>query len=287
MSRCIRPPVNSGSKAAAQTFALRQVTTAFVMAIDADTALEPDAIEILAAAFDSEAVVAASGFVVPRHVSSVWERGRYIEYLYSFSFHKRVQDYYSRPLIASGCFSIYRTALLRQVGGWSNRTMAEDMDLTWSFYEQGLAVRFVPRAVCYPIEPHDLHFLGKQLRRWSHGFIQNVRLHWRGLLGQRYLRSTIGIGFFDAIVAPPVTLILLPFLGIFVSHWFFLGYLIDLPIIAIPVLAGAVQRREVGKALLSLPAYFPLRFVNCWFMLRAVVAEFVLGRRLSVYEKGH
>lgn len=187
----LRLPTNSGSKAGAQTFALRQVDSAFVMAIDADTVLEVDAIETLACAFDSDAVAAASGFVIPRYVSSVWERGRYIEYLYSFSFHKQVQDHYSRPLIASGCFSIYRTDLLRQVGGWSNRTMAEDMDLTWSFYEQGYQVRFVPSAACYPIEPQDLHFLAKQLRRWSHGFIQNVRLHWRGLLGQRYLRSTV------------------------------------------------------------------------------------------------
>ena len=165
--------------------------------------------------------------------------------------------------------------------------MAEDMDLTWSFYEKGYVVRFVPRAVCYPIEPHDLHILGKQLRRWSHGFLQNVRLHWRGLLGERYLRSTIAIGFFDAVVAPPVTLFVLPLLAVFFSTWFLMGYLIDLPVIAIPVMAGAVQRREVGKALASLLAYFPLRFVNCWFMFRAVIAEFVLGRRLTVYEKGH
>jgi biofilm PGA synthesis N-glycosyltransferase PgaC len=165
--------------------------------------------------------------------------------------------------------------------------MAEDMDLTWSFYEQGHMVRFVPRAVCYPIEPHDLHFLGKQLRRWSHGYLQNVLLHWRGLLGHRYLRSTIAIGFFDALVAPPITLIGLPLLGAFVSLWFFLGYVIDLPVIAIPVLAGAVSRREVGKALFSLISYFPLRLVNCWFMSRAVFEELILRRRLSVYEKGH
>ena len=45
--------------------------------------------------------------------------------------------------------------MLRQHGGWSTRTMAEDMDLTWTFYQAGHGVRFVPEAVCYPIEPHD------------------------------------------------------------------------------------------------------------------------------------
>ena len=71
--------------------------------------------------------------------------------------------------ISSGCFSIHRTDLLRDIGGWSNRTMAEDMDLMWTLYAMGRKVRFVPEAICYPIEPHDLRFLRCQLRRWSHG----------------------------------------------------------------------------------------------------------------------
>jgi len=283
----LRPPGNTGSKAGAQTFALNEVRTRYTMAIDADTVLAPDAIELLASVFVDEDVAAASGFVLPRYVRTVWERGRYIEYLYSFTFHKQVQDYYGRPLISSGCFSMYRTEVLCSIGGWSGRTMAEDMDLTWSLYERGWAVRFVPEATSYPIEPANWHFLGKQLRRWSHGFVQNVRLHWRGLLAQRYLRSVVAIAFFDAIVAPVVTLLAFPLLAVFVTPWFLLGYVIDLPVVAIPVMTGARRRRESRRALASLPAYFALRLANCWFMLRAVVAELVVGRRLKVYEKGH
>lgn len=60
-------------------------------------------------AFDDGDVVAACGTVLPRHVESVWERGRYVEYMLAFGFFKRVQDHYGKPLISSGCFSIYRT----------------------------------------------------------------------------------------------------------------------------------------------------------------------------------
>ena len=41
----LRPPKNTGSKAGAQTFALPNVTSKYTIAIDADTSLEPDAIE--------------------------------------------------------------------------------------------------------------------------------------------------------------------------------------------------------------------------------------------------
>jgi biofilm PGA synthesis N-glycosyltransferase PgaC len=283
----LRPPSNTGSKAGAQTFALHEVTTRYTMAIDADTVLAPDAIELLSAAFVDDRVAAGSGFVLPRFVRTIWERGRYIEYLYSFTFHKPVQNYFLRPLISSGCFSMYRTDVLCSVGGWANRTMAEDMDLTWTLYERGWHVRFVPEACSYPIEPADWHFLGKQLRRWSHGFIQNVRLHWRGLLTLRYLRSIIAVAFFDALFSPIATLILFPLLAMIVSPWFLAVYVLDLPFIAIPVIAGARRRRELKKALVSLPAFLALKLANSWFMFRAVVDELILGRRLDVYEKGH
>jgi biofilm PGA synthesis N-glycosyltransferase PgaC len=98
----LTPPANTGSKAGAQNFALAHVRTAFTMAIDADTSLAPDAIERLLPALADDRVAAACGFVVPRHVRTVWERGRYVEYLFAFTFYKQVQDYWGRPLIASG-----------------------------------------------------------------------------------------------------------------------------------------------------------------------------------------
>jgi poly-beta-1,6-N-acetyl-D-glucosamine synthase len=284
----LRPPTNTGSKAGAQNFALTQIENRCVMAIDADTVLAPDAIEKLSSAFNEPKVVAACGFVLPRHVSSVWERGRYIEYLFAFTFYKQIQDYYKRPLISSGCFSMYRTDVLKGVGGWSTRTLAEDMDLTWTFFEAGHFVKFVPEAICYPIEPHNFGFMSKQLRRWSHGFMQNLKLHWRDVLKVPYLRSAIAVSVWDAAIASIVYLFLLPILAIILqAPWLFLGYLIDAPAILVPVLAGAIPRREVGRALASFPAFFVLRTVNAIFFLRAFWCEFIAGRSLRIYEKGH
>ena len=283
----LRPPTNTGSKAGAQNFALKQVTTPYVMAIDADTTLAPDAIEKLMPALDDPKMAAACGFVLPRHVKTVWERGRYIEYVFAFTFYKPIQDYYGKPLISSGCFSVYRTDILRANGGWSTRTMAEDMDLTWSFYQQGHGVRFVPEAICYPIEPHDYHFMGKQLKRWSHGFVQNVKLHWKGLLEIPFLRMTVAVALWDATVASIAYMVVLPLLAIFVNPLFLLGYLIDVPAIAVPVLYKASRRGETCQAIASLPGFFVLRMVNCVFLLKALWQEIIVRCPLKVYEKGH
>jgi biofilm PGA synthesis N-glycosyltransferase PgaC len=283
----LRPAVNTGSKAGAQNFALSTVRTPLVMAIDADTTLAPDAIEKLTPAINDPSIAAACGFVLPRYVKTIWERGRYIEYLFAFTFYKPIQDYYGKPLISSGCFSIYKTDVLKAAGGWQTRTMAEDMDLTWSFYQKGYGVRFIPEAVCYPIEPTDFHFMSKQLKRWSHGFVQNVRLHWRELLNIPFLRMTVAVALWDATIASIAYIVLLPLLSILVSPFFLLGYLIDIPAIAVPVLYTAFKRGEIFQTIASLPAFFVLRFVNSVFLLKALWLEIVLNKPLKVYEKGH
>ena len=284
----IRPPLNRGSKAGAQNFGLPRVRTPYTLAIDADTTLAPDAIERLLEAFADADVAAACGFVLPRRVATIWERGRYVEYLFAFTFYKQVQDYYDKPLISSGCFSAYRTTALRAHGGWGTRTLAEDMDLTWSLYQSGHKVRFVPEAVCYPIEPHTFGYMRKQLKRWSHGFVQNVRLHWRGLLDVPFLRSAVAVSLWDATLAAVVYLLLLPALAVALRNpWLLLGYVIDVPAVLVPVLVGAVPRGEAAQALASMPAFLVLRTVNAVFFLGAVWSEWIMRRSFRIYEKGH
>jgi biofilm PGA synthesis N-glycosyltransferase PgaC len=284
----IRPPRNTGSKAGAQNYAMSMVTTEHTMAIDADTIIAPDAIERFMKVMQDSTVAAACGFVIPRYVRTVWERGRYIEYLLAFSFYKPIQDHCNKPLIASGCFSIYRTEVLLEHGGWQTRTLAEDMDLTWSMYHAGRRVRFVPEAVCYPIEPHNFSFMRKQLRRWSHGFVQNVTLHWPRLLPIRFLRSVISVALWESTVASIIYLVVVP---LTVLWWrnplLLLVYVLDAPALMVPVLSQAASRKEFWRALVSIPSFFVLRVVNSVFVLEAIWSEWVVKRPFLVYEKGH
>ncbi|HEY2555970.1 MAG TPA: glycosyltransferase family 2 protein [Diaminobutyricibacter sp.] len=284
----LRPDINTGSKAGAQNAALAHVRTEFTLAVDADTVLAPDAIEHLLTAVDSANVAAACGFVVPRRIRSTWERGRYIEYLFGFGFYKRTQDFYRRPLISSGCFSLYRTRDLLVAGGWRTRTLTEDVDLTWTFYEAGRDVRFVPDAVCYPIEPENYRLMCTQLRRWAHGFVQNVRLHWRGTRSTPLLRLMVAIWFLEAATASIAYLIIVPLLAALLREpALLLLYILDAPLILVPVLVEAVPRREVRKALISFPAFIVTRLLGSVFTLRALWTELVRDRQFHVYEKGH
>jgi len=284
----IRPPSNTGSKAGAQSFALRLVTTPLAMVLDADSTLSFHAVARLRRILEADPEVAAAcGYVVPRRRRTIWERGRYVEYLYAFGHGKQVQDLFGRALISSGCYSMYRTEWLMRSGGWSSRTLAEDMDLTWTLYRMGAKVRFTPDAVCEPIEPDNFAMMRTQLRRWSHGFLQNVQVHRRGIVRQPMLRSIITVALWDGVLSALFYLLVLPLLVVAFGPVALLGYVIDLPAIAVPVLHAGHQRGEFWEALRSLPAFFVLRLVNSAMMLEAVFTGVVLRRRFDVYEKGH
>jgi biofilm PGA synthesis N-glycosyltransferase PgaC len=139
----------------------------------------------------------------------------------------------------------------------------------------------------YPIEPYDLTLMHIQLKRWSHGFVQNVRLHWRGLLDRGFLSFAVAVACWDALISSLAYLVLIPALALIVSPWFLLAYVLDVPAVIVPLAATAVRRRELRRAVASLPALYVLRMLNSLMMLRAFFAEVVLGRRFAVYEKGH
>jgi biofilm PGA synthesis N-glycosyltransferase PgaC len=286
----IRPPKNTGSKAGAQNFALPFVKTTYVSAVDADTTLDNDAIEKMIQFLQSDPkVVAACTFVLPKKVKTLWERGRFIEYLFAFEFFKRVQDWYGKPLICSGCFSVYKTNEIMSAGGWSTRTLAEDMDLTWSFYEKGKAVRFNNDVFCYPIEPETFNIMAKQLKRWSHGWFQNFKLHWKGVRRIPVLREFILMGLLDALLGSMLFLVVAPLLAIVFQNPVLYAYAVgaDVAFIVIPVAWRGYRMGMLKKVLGSIPSFLVLRLVNSFFFMRACISEMILKKSFTTYEKGH
>jgi len=286
----VRPARNTGSKAGAQTFALPNVTSKYTIAIDADTSLDPYAIEEMVKFMElNPGTAAACSFVLPKIARTLWERGRFLEYMFVFSFTKKIQEWYGKPLISSGCFSIYDTEELKKIGGWNNRTLAEDVDLTWSLYENDKVVRFNQDIYCYPIEPENLDLMSKQLRRWSHGYLQNIKLHWKKISKVPVIREQIIVSLSDALFGPVGLFIILPLFGILLHNPLIIAYtfLADALFISIPPLVKSIKMKNTKLVLSSLPPFFVLRTINTLFFWSAFFKEFVTNKSFHKYEKGH
>lgn len=284
----VRPASNTGFKAGALNLGLRHVDTEWLVTIDADTILAPDALREIVSAAEKEDVAAACGLVLPQRIHTLWERARFIEYLLAFGVLKPVQDWYHGPMVASGCFVLYKTEVIKALGGFPTETVGEDLDLTWRLYEAGESVKYVNSAVCYPVEPPNLRLMNKQLNRWSHGFVQNVALHGKRILDVPMLRSFVIISILDSMLAVLLYLVLTPvFLMSYGWRYLLALYLADMLVMVIPVTWMGYRLGLLREALTSLPFVFVLRWLNIYHFAHAVVLEWILRRPLQVFEKGH
>jgi biofilm PGA synthesis N-glycosyltransferase PgaC len=264
------------------------VNRGVVITIDADTVLAPDAIEKIIPPLMDEKVASVCGFVIPQKITTFWEKARFIEYLWGISIIKETQNLLGTPLVSSGCFSAYKIGALKRYGCFKNRTMVEDMDLTWEHLEDGYNVALISDAICYPLEPANYRTYHNQVLRWLRGFFQVLRVHKFKILKRPTLTFFVLWSLTEGFAYPlflVVTIFLVIYYDLFLYFALFmtLGYLV--PIIF--AVLEARKKHEIKLAIQSIPAFILINPINTYLFIKSAWLELVLRKPLSVWEKGH
>lgn len=170
----------NGGKSRALNAALALVRHDLTITLDADSLLHRGALANVIARLMSDPAdtAAVAGAVLTRNsrvnlITKVQEW----DYFHGIAAIKRLQSLYHGTLVAQGAFSVYRTAVLRKLGGWPD-CVGEDIVLTWSILRQGYRVGFAEDAVAFTNVPTTLKQLVRQRQRWSRGLIEAFRYHW-------------------------------------------------------------------------------------------------------------
>ncbi|MBX6354104.1 MAG: glycosyltransferase family 2 protein [Thermoflavifilum sp.] len=156
---------------------LRHVQTDLVITVDADTVLHPWAVRHLVARYEAAPpdVAAVAGTVLTRNSrANLWTRMQEWDYFLGIASIKREQGLYQSTLVAQGAFSLYRTDVLREVGGWPD-AIGEDIVVTWRVFERGWRVYFEPSAVAFTEVPASLRHFARQRSRWARGMLEGLR----------------------------------------------------------------------------------------------------------------
>lgn len=216
----------NGGKAAALNLALKEVSYPLVITIDGDSYLYKDALQNLVLRFlnDPANTAAVAGAVLVRNsrrnlVTKIQEW----DYFHGISAVKRLQSLYQGTLVAQGAFSIYRTDVLRKIGGWKN-TVGEDIVLTWAILEQGYRVGFAENACLFTNAPDTWRQFIRQRQRWSRGLIEAFKSHWRLLFHRRmstlFIWWNLGFPYLDLVY----TFVFIPGLILALAgHYFIAG----------------------------------------------------------------
>lgn len=225
-SRLLVIDKEGGGKADALNAGMNAARHPFVVAVDADTIIEPDALLRLARPFLLNPNVAAVGGtirvansckvefgrVTDARVDSRWLPGcQVVEYLRAFLFGRMGLNVLGANLIISGAFGLFRKEYLKAIGGYRTGNVTEDMDLVVRLHrylrENKIQAQlpFVPDPVAWTEVPSTVKVLARQRERWHRGLIATLWEHRVMLLNPKYGRiGMIAMPFyvFGELIAP-------------------------------------------------------------------------------------
>ena len=213
---------NSG-KADALDYGLQQVWEEIFVGIDADTIIAPDAVSRLVPHFSTPKVAAMAGNAKVGNRVNLWTRWQALEYITSQNFERRALNTLNAVSVVPGAIGGWRTAAVRDAGGYQHDTVAEDADLTMALLQAGYWVNYEDRALAYTEAPTTANGLMRQRFRWSFGIMQAV---WKHIEAMRQ-KGALG---WVAIPNMIIFQVLLPLVSPFIDIMFVVGavsYFID------------------------------------------------------------
>jgi poly-beta-1,6-N-acetyl-D-glucosamine synthase len=156
-----------GGKSSALNFALPFVRSEVVVCLDADSHLDPGAIEGIVQPMADARIGAVCGNLMVRNASTnLVTRLQSLEYRRSIFMGRQVASILGILGIVSGAFGAFRTDALRRVQGWDVGP-GEDGDLCLRLRKLGYQIAFTPYATCHTNAPTTWSRLFKQRRRWE------------------------------------------------------------------------------------------------------------------------
>ena len=290
----IRTEKNTGSKSKAVNTAIEKVRTPVFIIVDADTVLDPMAIEKVLPGLGDGKTLSVCGVVLPQVVSTFWERARLIEYIYGFALFKSAQDHWKIPLVSSGCFSAFNTSIFNKVGKFPENNIAEDMGITWNGEIMGYNVKYVPEAVCHAKDPEDWQQFKGQVLRWYRGLFQCIKAVGWDLFKKPTLAFFVLIYTALGLSTPILYALFIYFVYNFITQGFDVIGVVAFSVITIEIGIGFIailikgwQLGKLKQALVNYPLLWIISPINSCLYIYSFYKECIARQHLNHWDKGH
>ena len=163
----------NGGKASALNFGIEHAAGDYLVCIDADTQLMPDAVRQLMKYFNNDKVAAVAGNVKVGNEKNILTKWQSIEYTTAQNFDRLAFDRLNCITVVPGAIGAFRKLSVIQAGGFTSDTLAEDCDLTIRLLRNGGIIRNCIKAIAVTEAPETLGQFMKQRFRWSYGIMQS------------------------------------------------------------------------------------------------------------------
>ncbi|MDQ7814256.1 MAG: glycosyltransferase [Patescibacteria group bacterium] len=221
---------NSG-KAEALNLGMRIARYQIAVTIDADTILQPQAVDELIKPFFDKSVDAVCGNVEVGNVRNALTAFQALEYITAQNFDRNALDEVNAINVVPGATGAWNRKRVIEIGGYEGDTLTEDADLTIRMLAAGGKIVYAHNARSFTEAPQVLSDLAKQRFRWSFGTFQclgkHYKLFFKGRVGWISLPNIFVFQIIFPLLAPigdivfMITLVQGAFGVIFWSYLFF------------------------------------------------------------------
>ncbi len=198
----------NGGKADALNAGVNVSVNRYITSIDVDCILEKDSLVKMIKPFLQEKTrVIATGGVIRiansckvvdgkikkvKAPNSFLARVQTIEYLRAFLLGRMAWSRMDGLLLISGAFGMFDKEIVIKSGGYSTKTVGEDMELLVRMRRYMIdnkheyTVKFIPDPLCWTEVPEDIKTLTRQRNRWTRGTIETLLTHKKMCFNPKY-----------------------------------------------------------------------------------------------------
>jgi len=165
----------NGGKSSAVNAAINKATGEFFAVVDADSRIEPNAIKLVIPHFKDKEVGAVISRVRVDTPNKTLEKIQFFEYIMS-NLVRKLMAIIGTLAITPGVLSMYRTKILRSVGGFTKdkNNITEDLEIALRLKYYGHKIEMETRSITHTLAPKTMKALWKQRIRWARGYIHNM-----------------------------------------------------------------------------------------------------------------
>lgn len=173
----------NGGKHSAMNFALAHTEATLIGCLDADSTVASEALLKITPVFQNERVAAVTPGILIKKPETLLQHMQNAEYRLSV-FNRFTLAALGSAFITPGPFSIFRSAVVREAGGWKHGHSTEDLEMALRIQNAGYLIANAPKAVVYTGTPRTIPALFRQRVRWTYGFLRNA-IDYKHMFGSR------------------------------------------------------------------------------------------------------
>jgi len=174
----------NGGKGTALNFALKKVTGEIIFSMDADTFATPRSVREMTRYFKNPEVMSVSPSMLIYQPKGPLQRIQQAEYLFGLFIRKAFSSV-NAIHVTPGAFSAYRKTFFDKYGGYDEKNITEDLEMSLRIQYMGYNIEYSPESPAYTIAPNKFKPLLIQRRRWYTGLMRNT-WKYKGIFQPKY-----------------------------------------------------------------------------------------------------